>query len=212
MRFLVVDDHELVRNGLSAVLTQTYGGLEIVQAGSVADGLRTIREDGGFDLAILDMVLPDGEGTELMDELGHWHPEVPMIAVSGDSRFMDVALDRGALGFLPKSADSAELLDAIGTVLEGRVYVPRTLSALPRRVAASRQGSGAEAGPLPDLTLRQRTVLRLMMQGQSNRDISQALGLAESTVKIHVSSLLKLLKVTSRTQAVITARNLGLLD
>lgn len=207
MRFLVVDDHELVRDGLTAVLAQTYGGLQVVQAGSVAEGCRAIREGGDFDLAILDMVLPDGEGTELMDELERWHPEVPMIAVSGDSRYMDIALERGALGFLSKSADSAELLEAIGLVLQGSVYVPRRLSVPPAPDPSLVSGNGNL-----DLTQRQKAVLRLMMKGCANRDIAQALGLAESTVKIHVSGLLKALNVNSRTQAVIKARDLGLLD
>jgi len=218
MKFLVVDDHEMVREGLCAVLAGLYGGVDLVQAGSVAEGLRAIRSNHGFDLAILDMSLPDGSGIELMDALECSHPEVPIIAVSGDSRYMDETLRRGALGFLPKSADRDEFIEAIGSVLAGRVYVPNSLGQAPvSPVSAGLEyvpvnGSGRFGlRPSLDLSERQRGVLRLVMQGLSNRDIAERLKLAESTVKVHVSAILKRLNVQNRSQAVLMAARLDLL-
>lgn len=223
MRFLLIDDHQMVREGLCAVLSGLYGDIEMVQAGSVAEGREAIRQGGSFDLAILDMMLPDGSGTELMDELERHHPEVPMIVVSGDARFMDEAMRRGALGFVTKAADSDELLEAIGSVLAGRVYVPNTMGrAMARRpvfpdslaLADDLDGAIGIMGPqprLPSFSKRQESVLRLVMQGLSNRDISQRLELAEGTIKVHVSAIFKELRVHSRTQAVLTARRMKLL-
>ncbi|MDD5297228.1 MAG: response regulator transcription factor [Rhodocyclaceae bacterium] len=214
MKFLVIDDHEMVREGLCGVLAGLYGNIELVQAGSVAEGREIIRSDHGFDLAILDMVLPDGSGLELMDELELFHPEVPMIAVSGDNFYMDEALRRGALGFLPKSADSDDFLEAIGSVLAGQVYVPNSLGQAERSPYLS---AGLDDEPLhatgssPRLSGRQKVVLRLIMQGLSNKDISERLTLAESTVKVHVSAILRALNVHSRTQAVLTAARLKIL-
>ncbi len=213
----------MVREGLCAVLAGLYGDIEMVQAGSVAEGREAIRQGQNYDLAILDMMLPDGSGTELMDELEFRHPEVPMIVVSGDARFMGEAMRRGALGFVTKAADSDELLEAIGSVLAGKVYVTNTMGrAMFRRPVISlsppdadgQDGAGNIMGPpprMPSFSKRQESVLRLVMQGLSNRDISRRLDLAEGTIKVHVSAILKALRVHSRTQAVLTARRMKLL-
>lgn len=208
-----MDDHELVRDGLATVLAGIYGGVRLVQAGSVAEACEVIRACDSFDLAILDMLLPDGNGIELMDELGQHHPEVPMIVVSGDPKYKELALSKGALGFLTKTSDSTDLLDAIGAVLVGQVYEPRVLNS---RVSLGnsllRQAKPPPANDDNDqnlaLTPRQKAVLGLVMQGKSNRDISLELGLAESTVKVYVSGLLKALNVSSRTQVVLAATGL----
>lgn len=215
MKFLVVDDHEMVREGLCTVLSKLYGGVSLVQAGSVAEGLRAIRSHQDFDLAILDMSLPDGSGIELMDELERIHPEVPMIVISGDSRYMAEALRRGALGFLPKSADSDEFMEAIGSVLAGRVYLPNSLGQAPIPTISSKSAyetltDAAMDGFTPHLSERQTAVLHLVMQGLTNRDISERLKLAESTVKVHVSAILKRLNVQNRSQAVLMAERLKL--
>ncbi len=211
MKFLVVDDHELVRDGFAAVLSGIYPDLQLVQAGSVAEGRDAIRGDHDFDLAILDMKLPDGEGIELMDELETYHPEVPMIAVSADYSFQERALNRGALGFLPKEAESSDILEAIAAVLSGKVYLPNTLhsSDIGSRRALQRRSDAQTDSQL--LSNKQKAVLRLVMQGRSNRDIAKELGLAESTIKAYVSDLLRMFKVSNRTQAVLLAKDLDLL-
>lgn len=209
MKFLVVDDHELVRDGFSAVLSNQYPDLELIQAGSVAEGRLAIQGDDTFDLAILDMKLPDGEGTELIDELGIHHPEVPMIAISADYSYQDKVLQQGALGFLPKEADSDQILSAITTVLSGQIYTPHKLK---QTDIASRRGLQRHAPQqqLQSLNSKQEEVLRLVMQGQPNRDIANQLGLAESTIKAYVGELLRVFKVTNRTQLVRLANDLAL--
>jgi DNA-binding NarL/FixJ family response regulator len=216
VKFLIIDDHEMVREGLCAVLAGIYGGVELVQAGSVAEGLRVIRAHHDFDLAVLDMSLPDGSGIELMDELERLHPEVPMIVVSGNNHYMDEALRRGALGFLPKSADSDEFMEAIGSVLAGRVYVPNSLGQVPiSPFSASLEYEASNTfsinGLSQRLSGRQTAVLRLVMQGLSNRDIAEHLKLAESTVKVHISAILKKLNVQNRSQAMLIAARLDVL-
>ena len=213
MKFLVVDDHELIREGLRVVLARIDGGVELVEASSVATGLQAIREEDGFDLAIFDMMLPDGSGARLMDELGRVHPEVPVIVVSAEIQSMEEAFRHGAMGFIPKSSLSASLLTGIQEVLKGEIYVPTSLA------PASSTGASAGRDPFwsrtprsdePDLTERQKMVLSLMMRGLTNKSICRELDLAESTVKIHVSAILRALQVKSRTQAVLTAARMNI--
>ena len=213
MKFLVVDDHELIREGLRVVLSRVEGGAELVEASSVATGLEAIREGEGFDLAIFDMMLPDGSGADLMDELGRVHPEVPVIVVSAEVHCMEEAFRHGALGFIPKSSLNSSLLEGIQEVLKGEIYVPTVLG----QPSSGQTSLGSEPfwsrpprGGEPELTERQKMVLSLMMRGLTNKSICRELDLAESTVKIHVSAILRALQVKSRTQAVLTAVRLNI--
>ncbi len=213
MKFLVVDDHELIREGLRVVLSRMEGGVELVEAYSVESGLQAINEGMDFDLAIFDMMLPDGSGARLMDELGRVHPEVPVIVVSAEVHSMEEAFRHGAMGFIPKGCLNASLLEGIAEVLKGEIYVPTSLA--PAQSARSAVGgepfwSGTSRPNEPELTDRQKSVLFLMMRGLTNKSICRELDLAESTVKIHVSAILRALHVKSRTQAVLTAARMKL--
>lgn len=212
MKFLIVDDHELIREGLRVVISRLDADVELVEADSVAAGLLAIRDGEGFDLAIFDMLLPDGSGARLMDELGRVHPEVPVIVVSAENHCMDEAFRHGAMGFIPKSSLNSALLNGIREVLAGGIYLPPTLQGAapgglePVFAGYSRPARSGE----PMLTERQKAVLSLMMRGMTNKSICRELELAESTVKIHVSAILRALQVKSRTQAVLTAAKLNL--
>ena len=211
MKFLVVDDHELIREGLRVVLSRMDGGVDLVEATSVETGLQAIQEGDDFDLAIFDMMLPDGSGARLMDELGRVHPEVPVIVVSAEIQCMEEAFRHGAMGFIPKSSLNGSLLEGIQAVLKGDIYLPTALSAT---AAPLDSGGGAWTRTPhangPELTDRQKMVLSLMMRGLTNKSICRELDLAESTVKIHVSAILRALQVKSRTQAVLTAARMNI--
>lgn len=210
MKILVVDDHDLIREGLRVVLSRLEDGVEIVEAGSVLTGLRAIREGSDFDLAIFDMRLPDGDGTQLMDELGRCHPEVPIIVVSAEDDSMAAAFSHGAMGFVSKSSLNGTLLDGVRAVLAGSIYMPPASQSVQLERTVAAPDVPADSTASRELTERQRAVLSLMMRGLSNRGICEELDLAESTVKIHVSAILRALQVKSRTQAVLTASRLKL--
>jgi DNA-binding NarL/FixJ family response regulator len=165
-----------------------------------------------LDLMLLDLNMPDMSGIAALDELGRRHPDIPVVMLSGseDRPSMRAAFDHGAAGFIPKSALSEVLVSALRLVFAGGIYVPPQLldAADPplRRTAAA----AATGDPRLDLTDRQQEVLNLLLQGKTNKEICRLLQLAEPTVKVHVSAILRALGVHTRMQAVVAAGRLGL--
>jgi DNA-binding NarL/FixJ family response regulator len=150
----------------------------------------------------------------MLEELGARHPQVPVVVLSAyhDRDRVMKALDLGALGFIPKTERREVMLSALNLVLAGGMYVPPEIlgrvgpAALPGPAAP---GSRSVPDPALGLTQRQLDVLGLLMLGKSNKVICRSLHLAEPTVKAHVSAILKALKATNRTEAVIAAKTLG---
>jgi len=150
----------------------------------------------------------------MLSELGKRYPTISIVVLSAkqDRDTVAKALDLGALGFIPKSGQREVMLSAFNLIFSGGVYIPpeilnrREPAAAPRAAPAQAKAVAADLG----LTERQMEVLALMMQGKSNKAISRVLDLAEPTVKIHVSAILKALRVANRTEAVIAATALGL--
>jgi DNA-binding NarL/FixJ family response regulator len=212
MKILVVDDHALIREALRGVLKELRSDAAIVEAPDSRRAMQCVAENPDLELILLDLNLPDRSGFEVLAELRERHPaiSVVMLSASHDRTEIARALDLGALGFIPKSAQREVMLNAFKLIFSGGVYVPpeilvRSEPAPAPRKPAGRPPTAAELG----LTERQMDVLALMMQGKSNKAICRALDLAEPTVKNHVTAILKALKATNRTEAVIAAGALG---
>ncbi len=216
MQILVADDHPLVREALAGVCRELDGGVIVVEAIDGEGVRRMAAEHSDLDLVLLDICLPGVRGLELFDELRRDHPALPLVALSAldDPATVKAVLAGGALGFIPKSSSHQVMVNALRLVLSGGRYLPPELMADEWASAPARPASPGTRGAVPvealGLTGRQRQVLALMAQGKSNKLICRELGLAEATVKIHVSAVLKALKVKSRTQAVVTINRLGL--
>jgi len=151
-----------------------------------------------------------------LPELHELRPTTPLVILSASEDSIDVrqALEAGALGYIPKSSSSHEMITALRLVLAGEVYVPPVmLAALEGLEAASVQVTAAsvEEGGVEGLTPRQLAVLRLMAQGLSNKGICKRLNVAEGTVKLHVTAVMRALNTCNRTQAVIAATRRGLI-
>ena len=177
--------------------------------------MRQIEQHRDVKLVLLDLALPDRDGFELLRELGVRYPTVSAVVLSAyhDRNRVKKALDLGALGFIPKAAQREVMLSAFNLIFAGGIYVPPEILGLQ---PPARPEPAAPAHPDPHvigselgLTERQIEVLGLMMQGKSNKAICRKLHLAEATVKVHVSAILKAFKVTNRTEAVIAAGALG---
>ncbi len=177
--------------------------------------MRQLEQHGDVDLVLLDLNLPDRDGLDVLRELGARWPTMPVVVLSAfhDRERVSNALDLGAVGFIPKSARREVMCGAFNLVFAGGIYVPPEMlaiqgasetAAMPRPAADLRTRAVALG-----LTERQVEVLALMMQGKSNKAICRALGLAEPTVKIHVSAILRALKVSNRTEAVVAVRALA---
>lgn len=207
-RFLIVDDHPLFREALQGAIGQAYPDAAITEATSIDEAVNAVEASGpGFDLVLLDLSMPGTTGFDGVLLFRSRFPRLPVVVVSGleDPRIVREALTYGISGFIPKSSRRPDLVEAITTVMNGGLHLPAGFEA-----AAAPIGRGA--GTKPDLTERMKTltpaqikVLQMLRQGLLNKQIAYELQVGETTVKAHVSEILRKLGVVSRTQAVIEA-------
>ncbi len=220
MKILVADDHPLLREALLLVLRELGGGVTPIEAADGEAVRRRAAEHPDLDLVLLDLCLPGVRGLELFESLRRDYPTLPLVVLSAldDPGTVKAVLAGGALGFIPKSSPHQVMVQALRLVLAGGRYLPPELmpelagddwASVPARAASPGTPGGLSVEAL-GLTGRQQQVLALLAQGKSNKQICRALGLAEATVKVHVTAVLKALRVTSRTQAVVAINRLGL--
>ncbi len=208
MKILVIDDHPLIQEAVAHVLAELDPDLSLIQAYDASDTHAALSRHPGIDLALLDLALPGQDGFELLAELRNEWPDIPVLVLSAthDRETIEAALDRGAMGFIPKTANARVLIEALRLVLSGGVYVPSEHSNA--RIAAFRNRPCSRPEEL-GLTVRQADVLKLLVQGKPNKLICRDLRLSEGTVKVHVSAILRALNVHTRTQVVIELARRG---
>jgi DNA-binding NarL/FixJ family response regulator len=218
MKYLLVDDHALIREALRGVLNELDEGAKILDASRWGDAARLLEEHSDLALVLLDLGLPDRDGFAALEEARAHHPRIPIVILSASCDRDNVvkALDLGAVGFIPKSGEREVMLSALRLIFSGGVYIPPEILSRSAPPPAPSAASGRRAdGPAPTLpadlglTARQVDVLALMMRGKSNKAICRILNLAEPTVKNHVTAILKALKASNRTEAVIMVGALG---
>ena len=221
MKILIVDDHPLIREALRHVLPGLSERVALFDAESCETGLNVAAQHEDLDLVLLDLSLPGASGMTALQTFRDRFPALPIVVLSGfdDHDSVVSALDGGAMGFIPKSSSNDVVLNALRLVLSGSVYVPpQALTAEggggrpTHQGFASRSASqGTHLSPAElGLTDRQADVLSLMLQGKPNKLICRELNLAEGTVKVHITAILRALNVANRTQAVLAASRLGL--
>jgi len=212
MNILVVDDHPLVIEALRHVLVKLDDQVEIAAARSAAEARGHYERLGEVDLLLIDLGLPGVDGFTLLDEVRSRAPALPVVVLSGSRRREDVmrALDRGAMGYIPKTSSSDVMLGALRLVLAGSVYLPPEALASAESAEPGTRGSVQDIAPQAlGLTARQIDVLKLMLEGKPNKGISRELGLSPSTVKIHVAAILKAFDVDTRAQVIVEAGRRG---
>lgn len=216
LKILVIDDHCLVRDGLKLSLRQLDRRAEVIEAENVRQAIDACLDHRDLDLVLMDLGLPGHTGLEALEALYASCPDARVVIVSAthDFRTVRAALARGVSGFIPKMSGAAAMINALRFILNGDVYVPPEVflindhepppAPVPppvRSPAAPLPGnwqSPREAG----LTTRQIDVLRLLVEGRSNKQICSELGLAMGTVKSHVAAILHTLETATRSQAV----------
>jgi len=214
MKILVVDDHPLILEALKQVLRDLDPEIEVLEARDASQALEQAARHPELSLVLLDLTLPEKHGFELLPELRRHTPGLPIVVLSAteDRDTVLRAINDGAMGFIPKTSKTEVLIAALRLVFSGGVYLPpsafSTHGAMPAeaRPAVPATRSPRDAG----LTERQAQVLALLVQGKSNKLICRALDLAEGTVKIHVTAILRALNVANRTEAVVAVSRLGL--
>src|SRR6185295_19649473 len=213
MRILIVDDHALVRRGMSYVVKEGFPDAEVIEAESSAAALEALRSTGKVDLALVDVRMPDLDGLELLRAIKAEWEEMPVIMLSTyeNAPYVKRALADGAAGYLLKDATPEDLSQAIKVAMSGsgNVLSPRVIQNLFDDQDSATGANGHARRNDYSLTQREHDILALLAEGRSNREIAQGLYLSEKTVKAHLAAIFRKLGVTNRTQAAMMAVQMG---
>ena len=208
IRLVVVDDHEMVREGLKSFLAGERD-MNVVGEAPSADGLFELVERTSPDVVLLDARLPGMSGPEVCTELIRRHPELQVLIVSTytDEGLVKACIAAGARGYVIKDIDRFELMSAIRAVHRGEGAVsPAVAGKILDQLQASPEPASA---PTPDLNDSQLRILTLISQGYSNREIASHVHLSENTVKTHVRDIFRKLNVRTRVEAALRATREG---
>jgi DNA-binding NarL/FixJ family response regulator len=200
IRVILVDDHPVVRFGLAAIIGLQPDMVVVAEAGSGEEACE-ICDNRAADVVLMDLRLPGLSGMEAIRAIRKSHPKLRFIVLTTYDGDEDIhkALEAGAQAYLLKGMSHNELVNAIRTVHSGLKYIPASVSK-----------SLAERPPHSELSAREMEVLELIVKGHSNREIGEALGISEATVKWHVNIILSRLNVSDRTQATVAALQRGI--
>jgi DNA-binding NarL/FixJ family response regulator len=203
MKLVIADDHPLFRSAIVHALRELTADQAPVEAASLRALEETVRAHADIDLVLLDLNMPGANGFSSLVFLRGERPEVPVIVISSNDHPRTVRRARqfGAAGFVSKSAPVALMLEAVQTVLAGNEWFPE-------EAAETSEADAQLAAKLAQLTPQQVRVLMCMADGMLNKQIAYELGLAENTVKVHVTAILRKLECHSRTQAALLVRAL----
>lgn len=206
-RIIVADDHPLFREALQQALAPTMPGVSFVEAESFESLQAAVERCEDADLVLLDLEMPGAQGFSVLTWLRTQHPALPVVLVSAtsDAGIMRRAVDLGAAGFIPKSSPVDTISEAIGTVLEGEIWLPEAALALDD---AQLSEDKELARKVASLTPQQFRVLDMLADGLLNKQIAAELEVSEATVKAHVTAIFRKLGVRSRTQAAVAARRI----
>ncbi len=205
LRIIVADDHPLYRDALIRAVRSCFDGARVEEADSLEKVLDCLNRDAAVDLVVLDLKMPDTHGFSGLSLLRSVYPAVPVAVISAAERALVVtrAMRLGAAAFVPKSAPNHRLQQALRAVVAGGTWIPEELG------SAEDDGQIYEADrKLGLLTAQQLRVLHQLSRGLLNKQIAHELGVAEATVKSHVTAIMRKLGVNNRTQAVLLARDL----
>ena len=203
---LIADDHPLFREALRGAVQRLLPGVRLHEADSVDALYALVDLHPDADLLLMDLNMPGAHGFNALVHLRALHPQLPVVVVSAreEPAVMRRALDHGALGFIPKSASSDTIGEAIGLVLEGERWAPPQAHAAP--------GIGRDeyevAQRLRDLTPQQFRVQQMLGSGRLNKQIAYDLSVSEATIKAHVTAIFRKLGVRTRTQAALLLQQL----
>lgn len=201
MKILIVDDHNLFREGLSLILSGLDKDLIILEASDCDSAMQYVSAHPDLDLVLLDLNLPGKDGFSALRNLSEKYPTLPVVILSASKQRSDMqrALDSGAMGYIPKETNSSIMLNALQIIIAGGIYIPSNIA------QANNPNEAENIANHFNLTPRQTEVLTLLIDGSSNKKIADKLNLKESTVKVHITSIFKAMNVKNRTQAAMAA-------
>lgn len=209
MQLLIIDDHPLFLEALCSICRKIDRFSNILAATSVEQALQLLEKNPSIDLILLDLSMPGLDGLSFLEQLAGRSILIPVVVVSSSDDISKIkqALDKGVMGFIPKSSTTEQIQQAIVSVLNGRLSLPPDIE---KCLLDTNQ---QQLHCLAQLNLRKKQlqVLQLMAQGLNNNEIAEALFVTTHTVKSHVAKVFRALKCESRVEAVLAAKRLGLL-
>lgn len=208
-RVLIAEDHPLFRDALRGILGRILGkhgaGFEAVETGTVEELFAAIEADADFDLVMLDLFMPGAQGLSHLVTVRARLPDTPIIVFSSvnDAKAVRQTITCGAAGFIPKSSPLEDIAQALSVVMDGGIYLPDRFRQELDAAALRPRPRWDEDADRGKLTGRQVAVLELVAAGKANKQIAYQLGISEITVKTHVTAILRKLRCTSRSQAIV---------
>ncbi|WP_038247739.1 response regulator transcription factor [Ghiorsea bivora] len=203
MHILIIDDQDCYREFLSGLLQGSDLNISIAEAATIKVARAKIKApQQPYDFVLLDHMLPDGKGLDLLKEARNHYPDLPiaMLSAKEDPLLAWQCLELGALGFIQKNTALAVLLSAIQLMLAGGRYIPPHI--LPHMPMPKYKSNTSASNKHEQLTPRQSEVLDLLYSGLSNKAIAHRLKISEATVKAHITVIFKLMGVSSRTKLI----------
>jgi DNA-binding NarL/FixJ family response regulator len=199
---LIADPDEFFRLALGTLLTSKLGFSSIVETAALDAALERLAQEDGITLAMFDLALPDVKSAACFAAVRQCFPQTKTVVLSSaDSKHnILMALEAGVHGFIPKRMKPAELTNALDLVLRGQIYVPPSVASLSSPSVEMQQAHerALRSSSIAGLTPRQREVLKLLVQGKSNKEIARSLNLGEGTIKVHMAALFRVFGVNSR--------------
>jgi two-component system nitrate/nitrite response regulator NarL len=202
---MLIDDHALFRIGLQELLERR--GIDVIAVGNCLQGIELVKDEQP-DVVLLDMRMPDMTGIDVLIRLRQEELKMPisMLTTSREEKDIIDALQNGAQGYLLKDMEPDELIEALDEIMQGNTVVAKELTGvLAKAVQGERPEEDTQSSSIDDLTPREREILCLLADGQSNKVIARNLGISDGTVKLHVKAILRKLDVHSRVEAAVIA-------
>ena len=208
-KFLIADDHPLFREALKGALKGSFPDAEVFESEDFDSTLAALEQQEELDLLLLDLHMPGSGDLYGLIRIREDHPDLPIAVVSGteDLTVVSKIMSQGALGFIPKSAGSAQIAEAVESILDGDTWLPSNMA---EQVEQANEEDMAMAQQVASLTPQQYKVLRYLHEGLLNKQIAYELNISDATVKAHITAIFRKLGVYNRTQAVLIASKLQL--
>jgi len=205
MNILIVDDHALFSDGLSHIVKQLSDDTLITAVNSVEEAITQLKSSTEYDLILLDINMPAMDGLTLLQRFRADELCIPIVVISSETKpgIIRQALELGTMGFIPKSHNAKQMIEALTSVLEGSMYVPEDVQKQLDKLPADNNKQGI-SGRLQQfgISKKQHQTLELVAKGLSNQQIATTLNRSEHTIKSHISALFQILGASNRTECV----------
>ena len=209
-RILIIDDHPIFRHAMVTILGKKFPDSQTIEANSLSEALEVLEADAAFDLVMLDLNMPETCGLNGLLEIRNQHPNLPVVIISAETEKHNIlqTISYGAVGFISKSSKIEEIATSVESIFEGNVCLPSEILRTSSTRNRVKKEDAISLDQIRSLTRKELAVLKSLTQGLANKVIAYELNISETTVKSHVSSILKKLGASNRVKVVASAANI----